>query len=85
MIAKSSRIKPIKKTNGYRFAQGSLSSLIFSVLVLMTPDAKALLDLSQEPLFLGTAVRPNIFFMLDDSGSMGLGYFNAALLAFLCL
>ena len=28
------------------------------------------LSLSQTPLFLGTSIQPNVFFMLDDSGSM---------------
>ncbi|MEX0962626.1 MAG: PilC/PilY family type IV pilus protein [Pseudohongiellaceae bacterium] len=47
-------------------------SWIFSVYMLSasTTSNAAEMALSQSPLFLGTQIDPNIFFMLDDSGSM---------------
>lgn len=44
---------------------GSVYLLAFS-----TSVQAAAMDLAESPLFLGTQVSPNIFFMLDDSGSM---------------
>lgn len=44
-----------------------------SLLVFFSGQAKVnagVLSLAQTPLFLGTAIQPNVFFMLDDSGSM---------------
>ncbi|MFT6093104.1 MAG: type IV pilus assembly protein PilY1 [Pseudohongiellaceae bacterium] len=46
---------------------------IFSVHLLagsITTSQAAELGLASQPLFLGTQIDPNIFFMLDDSGSM---------------
>jgi type IV pilus assembly protein PilY1 len=46
---------------------------MFSVSLLagsITTSQAAELDLAAQPLFLGTQIDPNIFFMLDDSGSM---------------
>jgi len=40
------------------------------MLAASTTVQAAELALSQSPLFLGTQISPNIFFMLDDSGSM---------------
>ncbi|MCP6468179.1 hypothetical protein NL473_29330, partial [Klebsiella pneumoniae] len=40
------------------------------LLVLMPLPVQAALSLSDVPLFLTTAVDPNIIFTLDDSGSM---------------
>jgi type IV pilus assembly protein PilY1 len=42
-------------------------------------NAYAVIDISQAPLETGTAVDPNIFFMLDDSGSMMLGFVGESL------
>jgi type IV pilus assembly protein PilY1 len=44
----------------------ALAAFIF----LQFTAAAAELDLSQVPLFLGTSVPPNVFIILDDSGSM---------------
>jgi len=47
---------------------GSLSLLVF-----FSGQAQVnagVLSLSQTPLFLGTSIQPNVFFMMDDSGSM---------------
>jgi len=47
---------------------GLLSALIF---LSGSPQASAAnLSISNTPLFLGTSVQPNVFFLLDDSGSM---------------
>jgi type IV pilus assembly protein PilY1 len=45
---------------------------MFSVCLLAgsTVSEAAELGLASQPLFLGTQIDPNIFFMLDDSGSM---------------
>jgi type IV pilus assembly protein PilY1 len=46
-------------------------TIVFCQLPLATvPSYAALMDISQTPLFLQNAVQPNIFLMLDDSGSM---------------
>lgn len=47
-------------------------SWMFSVYLLAASTASqaAEMALSQSPLFLGTQIDPNVFFMLDDSGSM---------------
>jgi type IV pilus assembly protein PilY1 len=44
-------------------------AIALAVAAAPTSEA-ALLNLSQTPLFAGAAVQPNIFYMLDDSGSM---------------
>jgi len=44
------------------------------LLVLPTAGYSARPDFAQEPLFLGSAVAPNLMFILDDSGSMGWEY-----------
>ncbi len=50
------------------FNTGLLSALIF---LSGSPQATAAnLSISNTPLFLGTSVQPNVFFLLDDSGSM---------------
>ncbi len=46
----------------------ALSSLVF--LSAATPVNAGELSISNTPLFLGTSVQPNVFFLLDDSGSM---------------
>jgi len=47
---------------------GLLSALIF---LSGSPQATAAnLSISNTPLFLGTSVQPNVFFLLDDFGSM---------------
>ncbi|MFQ6023929.1 MAG: pilus assembly protein [Acidiferrobacterales bacterium] len=45
---------------------------LFAALLALVPltSAAAPLSLANSPLFLGNSVQPNIFFMLDDSGSM---------------
>ena len=53
----------------------ALHSLVYLALagwcLAQTPNATAaLLDLTDVPLFLGFQVEPNIFFVIDDSGSM---------------
>lgn len=47
-------------------------SWMFSVYLLAASTASqaAEMALAQSPLFLGTQIDPNVFFMLDDSGSM---------------
>lgn len=45
-----------------------MKKTLLSSLSLITTFAVA--DIAQEPLFLGSAVKPNIFFLVDDSGSM---------------
>ena len=49
-----------------------LASWLLSVYLLAgaTTSQAAELGLANQPLFLGTQIDPNIFFMLDDSGSM---------------
>ncbi len=51
------------------FQSAALSTLVF---VASVPNANAAneLSISNTPLFLGTSVQPNVFFLLDDSGSM---------------
>jgi len=44
------------------------------LLVLPTAGYSARPDFAQEPLFIGSAVAPNLMFILDDSGSMGWEY-----------
>jgi type IV pilus assembly protein PilY1 len=43
---------------------------IIVVCLISNPLQAGLLDLSDTPLFLGTSVNPNVFFEIDDSGSM---------------
>ena len=53
----------------------NLKAMLSAVLlVLPTAGYSARPDFAQEPLFLGSAVAPNLMFMLDDSGSMGWEY-----------
>ena len=40
------------------------------LLSLAQPSLAGQLSLSTSPLFLGTSVEPNVFFLSDDSGSM---------------
>ncbi|MCH8175688.1 MAG: pilus assembly protein, partial [Proteobacteria bacterium] len=51
-----------------RFFFSWLASVL--VLAVATSSQAAELTLASSPLFLGTQVEPNVFFMLDDSGSM---------------
>lgn len=53
-----------------KFIQASLLSV--SVFLSGAPSVHAAneLSISNTPLFLGTAVQPNVFFLIDDSGSM---------------
>lgn len=53
-----------------RWFVGTLAGL----LVLPTAGYSARPDLAQEPLFIGSAVAPNLLFIIDDSGSMGRDY-----------
>ena len=47
------------------------ASLVYTGMALLSsPSCAALLDLADTPLFLGGAVTPNVFLMMDDSGSM---------------
>jgi len=47
------------------------SAIIFlAALIQLNSAAAATINLSDRPLFLGTSVEPNIFFTIDDSGSM---------------
>lgn len=47
-------------------------AVVFALLLTATPGAQAApLSFASSPLFLQVAVRPNVFFLLDDSGSMG--------------
>ncbi len=48
--------------------EGLLAGLLLAV--LLAPAARAQLDLSQGPLFVGLNVEPNIMMAVDDSGSM---------------
>src|SRR5690606_9798882 len=45
-------------------------SVLLCMLVLLATRVQAALPLSDVPLFLTTAVDPNVIFTLDDSGSM---------------
>ena len=49
-----------------------LLSWMGSVVLLAwsTANQAAELALADQPLFLGTQIDPNVFFMMDDSGSM---------------
>ena len=51
-----------------RFFLSWLTSVYLLAVVTSTQAAE--LNLASSPLFLGTQIDPNIFFMLDDSGSM---------------
>jgi len=51
------------------------SALLFSY---WAPANAADLNLATSPLFLGTSVDPNVFFLLDDSGSMDWGILTIA-------
>lgn len=44
--------------------------LTAAIAFLPFSSSAALLDLAEQPLFLGQTVSPNVFFALDDSGSM---------------
>src|SRR5690606_17255783 len=55
-------MKTIRTTTGSR--------LFMALFILMPIRTEAALTLSDVPLFLTTAVDPNIIFTLDDSGSM---------------
>ena len=44
--------------------------LLIFLAITPAPSFGALLDLSDSPLFLGANVQPNVFFEVDDSGSM---------------
>jgi len=48
----------------------TLISMTVAATCLPVTTWSALLDISNAPLFLRNAVQPNIFFMVDDSGSM---------------
>jgi type IV pilus assembly protein PilY1 len=60
------------KTMNSSFRKGLLAIGLASVVVAGHAQAADLLNLSKEPLFLTAAVEPNIYFVLDDSGSMDL-------------
>lgn len=60
IVAVHSRIR------AFKFAH----ALALAALVAAPATSAAPLDLAQTPLFLTTAVKPNIFFLSDDSGSM---------------
>ncbi|WP_158584096.1 pilus assembly protein [Salinibius halmophilus] len=47
-----------------------MKPIITIAIPLALVSTPALADMAQEPLFLGSAVKPNIFFLVDDSGSM---------------
>jgi type IV pilus assembly protein PilY1 len=51
-----------------------LIGTLAGLLVLPTAGYSARPDFAQEPLFIGSAVAPNLMFMIDDSGSMGWEY-----------
>ncbi|WP_075187608.1 pilus assembly protein [Teredinibacter haidensis] len=49
----------------------ALSGMLFAIMMSSATTAvAATLDLANEPLFLGISTDPNVFFQLDDSGSM---------------
>ena len=48
----------------------STKPFIIAGLCLPMLSNAALLDIADSPLFLGTSINPNVFFELDDSGSM---------------
>ena len=62
----------IKKMFDRMRAAGSFASGFFIVFMfcLPAPSHAMLLDLPAVPLFLGRTVPPNVFLMVDDSGSM---------------
>lgn len=49
---------------------GAASILVASILTISATAPGAPGTLAQAPLFLATGVKPNVFFVLDDSGSM---------------
>ncbi|MBV56074.1 MAG: hypothetical protein CMQ12_05825, partial [Gammaproteobacteria bacterium] len=51
-----------------RFFFSWLASVL--AMAIATSSSADELSLASSPLFLGTQVEPNVFFMLDDSGSM---------------
>lgn len=53
-----------------KFIQASFLSITVYLSGAVTVHAANELSISNTPLFLGTAVQPNVFFLLDDSGSM---------------
>ncbi len=53
--------------------QPTIKHLVFSVFILIASNTNSYagdIGISQTPLFLGSSVQPNVFFLLDDSGSM---------------
>lgn len=55
--------------------QGKAALLLMSIIgVGVSSSATADLPISTAPLYLGSAIAPNIMFVLDDSGSMLRGY-----------
>ena len=52
----------------FRFIAAWLLS-VYGLAVSVTSQAAEMV-LAESPLFLGTRIDPNIFFMVDDSGSM---------------
>jgi type IV pilus assembly protein PilY1 len=47
-----------------------MKKILLLILFIPTIGLSAQLNLADEPLFLGTKIDPNVFFELDDSGSM---------------
>ncbi len=60
-----------KLSLGLRIRQLAIISMALAVTALPITGQSAPLNISNVPLFLQNAVQPNIFFMVDDSGSMG--------------
>lgn len=61
----------INSNRTQRYLKTGVSTLLIYVLLQFSATSSAaLLDLSEAPLFLGISVVPNVFVVLDDSGSM---------------
>ena len=52
----------------FRISRTQLAHFALPIALIVPATASA--ELSQTPLYLTTSVKPNIFFLVDDSGSM---------------
>lgn len=51
-----------------------IASLLLGLFMVLPTAGYSDLNLAQRPLFVGASVKPNLLFLLDDSGSMRWGY-----------
>jgi hypothetical protein len=72
-MEKSFRLRRIRM---FKFSKATLAQTLMAAAITVLPQQGAIAapgNLPAAPLFLSTIVEPNVFFTLDDSGSMDWG------------